>query len=224
MAIIMFIVISVIYGYRKGFFLSLSGLLSTITAAILSLKISPYLSAFTYNKFIDPMLKREITNILNNNHYLNPNEQVQTLLTNLPNFISNSLHNYNISTSDIANSLNSANYVNTTTILFRPIIINVIRSITFCILFLLFVSIFNQVINKLIRPIHIPIIGTIDSLIGACLGFITGVVLVLVLLKIVKFILASYYGIPIFFTNEILNHTYIFKNFYNFNIRLLKRA
>ncbi len=209
---------SIIYkNYRRGFLSAIIKLVAVFVAWIVASKFTPVIAYQIYDKFIDDKVLLFITDKINNSgiDYESASASLQQIIVQI--FGEGGLSDVLLkffkpdSQAIMYNTLGNGEIAqNIANDIVRPVIINVIKTITYIVLFIVIILLCNY-LAKLCKIVnHLPLIGGLNHLFGALVGvaiaFFT-ICVVCVSLNLLVIILPKDNSI---LTMEILNTSKIF--------------
>ncbi|MEG2295812.1 MAG: CvpA family protein, partial [Oscillospiraceae bacterium] len=182
--IIIIMIYYVIKGLKAGFAKTITNLFGYLIALTLAFAISTSISATIFDTFVRESVSNFVTEkITTSDQYTMLADQLATALTQLPPILKN---NINMDLEGLANSLTNSGSVvamadAVVDMVFAPMAIMLIRSITFFILFSIFMFIVRRIANALKIANKLPIFGSVNSILGGGLGFLQGGLIVFLL-------------------------------------------
>lgn len=212
--------------YRRGFLRSVILIVGYIASISISFILSRTLSERIYQHFISGWLSEQVDEILAQTiHADSFSSVVSELLSNLPDFLSNSIYSIYGGEAELIKSLETATGgmaenigdVITNTIL-APIL-NSLLQMVLCLLIFMICAIIVKVIAALFKGFYsLPIIGTINSLLGGIIGFVQALFVLYILgLCVSVFISLTADGVN-WLNEDIIRSTWIFRWFYGFSL------
>lgn len=218
--IIIIVVYYLIKGLKAGFAKTITNLIGYLISLSLSFAISASISVTIFNTFVREWVSNFVREkITTSDQYTILAAQLEAALTDLPAIFKN---NINMDLEGLANSLTSTDSMIAMAdivvdMVFAPMAIMLIRSITFFILFSIFMFIVKRIANALKIANKLPILGSVNSILGGALGFLQGgliVFLLVILLEVVVIFMPN--AIPNL-NQSTLESTYILKHIVNYN-------
>lgn len=100
----------------------------------------------------------------------------------------------------------------------KPITMNVIRIIVFLVLFVALSLVLSIFLARLDRGIVSAGIGRFDGLLGGVIGFVEAMIFIILVVFLVNLLITISDGTLVFFNNETIEKTKVFKLFYNLKI------
>lgn len=110
----------------------------------------------------------------------------------------------------------SANFIEANYL--RPVTVNVIRIVVFLILFAIFSIAFNIILVRLDKIATSVGVSKYDGLLGGLIGFVEAIIVIILVVFLVKLLITISDGTLVFFNNETIERTKIFRLFYNLKI------
>ena len=173
---VIIILLCVVFGYKKGFFKSIAGFIGAVIAMFLAWVLAGLIANALYQgvfKLID-----NISSVLSNDALASFPEKAAQVVANLPGFLSNTLNNQGITSSQIEQSLQAAgsNAAPATADLISPAVIWLLQLLLTVILFFILVILVRLVIKLIGNVFRLPILRQVDGILGGLFGIFKGVV------------------------------------------------
>jgi uncharacterized membrane protein required for colicin V production len=197
--IVAVILVTVFLGYRRGFIRTIIQLIGCVVAFALALSFSATVSTYIYDDLLRDGLHEKIETVWNETVIegaaTSVTEQVESVLEELPSFVSATLDadtlvagiRDTVGLSETGTAV--ADYLVDT--MLRPVIVAVLRFVSFLILYLVFMLLI-RLLEKLLTPlIKLPLIRQTDGTLGAVLGLLKGIVFALVAVTIMQLVAAG---------------------------------
>ena len=167
---VIIILLCVVFGYKKGFFKSIAGFIGAVIAMFLAWVLAGLIANALYQGVFREKLIDNISSVLSNDALASFPEKAAQVVANLPGFLSNTLNNQGITSSQIEQSLQAAgsNAAPATADLISPAVIWLLQLLLTVILFFILVILVRLVI-KLIG-------NQVDGILGGLFGIFKGVV------------------------------------------------
>ena len=184
---VIIVLLCVIFGYKKGFFKSIAGFIGAVIAMFLAWVLAGLIANALYQgvfRLID-----NISAVLSNDALASFPEKAAQVVANLPDFLSNTLSNQGITSSQIEQSLQAAesNAAPATADLISPAIIWLLQLLLTVILFFILLLLVRLVIKLIGNVFRLPVLRQIDGILGGLFGIFKGAVyifLVCILLQL----------------------------------------
>lgn len=103
-----YILLCVVFGYKKGFFKSIAGFIGAVIAMFLAWVLAGLIANALYQGVFRQKLIDNISSVLSNDALASFPEKAAQEVANLPGFLSNTLNNQGITSSQIEQSLQAA--------------------------------------------------------------------------------------------------------------------
>ena len=105
---VIIILLCVVFGYKKGFFKSIAGFIGAVIAMFLAWVLAGLIANDLYKGIFREKLIDHISAVLSNDALASFPEKAAQVVANLPGFLSNTLNNQGITSSQIEQSLQAA--------------------------------------------------------------------------------------------------------------------
>lgn len=186
---VIIILLCVVFGYKKGFFKSIAGFIGAGIAMFLAWILAGVIANAMYQGIFRDMLISNISSVLSNDALASFPEKASQIVENLPGFLSNTLNNQGITSSQIAQSLQAAgnNAASATADFISPAIIWLLQLLLTVILFFILLIFVRLVIKLIGNVFRLPVLRQVDGILGGLFGIFKGVVyifLVCILLQL----------------------------------------
>ena len=186
---VIIILLCVVFGYKKGFFKSIAGFIGAVIAMFLAWVLAGLIANALYQGIFREKLIDHISAVLSNDALASFPEKAAQVVVNLPGFLSNTLNNQGITSSQIEQSLQAAgnNAAPATADLISPAIIWLLQLLLTVILFFILVILVRLVIKLIGNVFRLPVLRQVDGILGGLFGIFKGVVyifLVCILLQL----------------------------------------
>ena len=186
---VIIILLCVVFGYKKGFFKSIAGFIGAVIAMFLAWVLAGLIANALYQGIFREKLIDNISAVLSNDALASFPEKAAQVVANLPGFLSNTLNNQGITSSQIEQSLQAAgnNAAPATADLISPAVIWLLQLLLTVILFFILVILVRLVIKLIGNVFRLPVLRQVDGILGGLFGIFKGVVyifLVCILLQL----------------------------------------
>ena len=186
---VIIILLCVVLGYKKGFFKSIAGFIGAVIAMFLAWVLAGLIANALYQGIFREKLIDHISAVLSNDALASFPEKAAQVVANLPGFLSNTLNNQGITSSQIEQSLQAAgnNAAPATADLISPAVIWLLQLLLTVILFFILVILVRLVIKLIGNVFRLPVLRQVDGILGGLFGIFKGVVyifLVCILLQL----------------------------------------
>lgn len=186
---VIIILLCVVFGYKKGFFKSIAGFIGAVIAMFLAWVLAGLIANALYQGIFREKLIDHISAVLSNDALASFPEKAAQVVANLPGFLSNTLNNQGITSSQIEQSLQAAgnNAAPATADLISPAVIWLLQLLLTVILFFILVILVRLVIKLIGNVFRLPVLRQVDGILGGLFGIFKGVVyifLVCILLQL----------------------------------------
>ena len=196
-ALVLILLLSIWWSYRKGFVQSMVQLVGWIAAIVVSFTLSAAVSPVLFDSFAAEPLKQSVANTLQHDASSTVEEQVDNILDALPSSLANVLHADELSdklVADLNSTLEqSAQSVaeSVVTNVVRPIAVSLVQFLLFIVLFIL-CMIAVALLKRVIKPItKLPLIHQADGLLGGVVGIVKGALIVWIAVEILQLFAVS---------------------------------
>ena len=202
---------------KRGFVRTVIELVGYFLAIYLAFTFSGVVANFVYDNYIGPNIAEDIVNEVSFSSDSTTDEKVDEIWDFLPDLVE---RNNDISKSSLKDTINEnnsssdpvASIVQTATdTAVKPTIIPIVQMIVSAILFFILMFIikfFAKIINKVF---NLPIIGGLNRFLGGVIGCFKGVLFAIIFVMLVNFVVSISNDGFIFFTNENIEKTVLFK-------------
>ena len=172
-------------GAKHGFAGTLVSFLGYVLSFSVSMFISETLSAFAFQQFFRENIIETLSAQLNTTDLAG---SLQNFVATLPGYVSNAVNAAGLSIEGLNGSVQNiaVTFVDTT---IAPIIINMIRSVLFCILFAVCMFLVQRLKRSMRFFNRIPLLGPFNYFLGGVLGFVQGVIVLLIIALIATILL-----------------------------------
>lgn len=210
------VVISTIKGAKDGFAKTAIMTLGVVAAVVAAVVISSVCTAFIYSAVIEPAVVSGITGSIGEATSVESvTEALTKAIDGLPQ-ISRLFFDFE----GVAEGLIEASGLDAQKIaeaatenIVRPVVEPIISSLIFVVSVILLIAVVSVVANGSKVVNDVPVIGSVNSFFGGTAGIVSGGVNVLIGAIIIGFVIS--FGIfPQYFSEEIIQNTYIFKYAY----------
>ena len=175
---VIIILLCVVFGYKKGFFKSIAGFIGAVIAMFLAWVLAGLIANALYQGVFREKLIDNISSVLSNDALASFPEKAAQVVANLPGFLSNTLNNQGITSSQIEQSLQAAgsNAAPATADLISPTVIWLLQLLLTVILFFILVILVRLVIKLIGNVFRLPVLRQVDGILGGLFGIFKGVV------------------------------------------------
>lgn len=175
---VIIILLCVVFGYKKGFFKSIAGFFGAVIAMFLAWVLAGLIANALYQGIFREKLIDNISAVLSNDALVSFPEKAAQVVANLPGFLSNTLNNQGITSSQIQQSLQAAgsNAAPATADLISPAIIWLLQLLLTVILFFILLILVRLVIKLISNVFRLPALRQVDGILGGLFGIFKGVV------------------------------------------------
>lgn len=175
---VIIILLCVVFGYKKGFFKSIAGFIGAVIAMFLAWVLAGLIANALYQGIFREKLIDHISAVLSNDALASFPEKAAQVVVNLPGFLSNTLNNQGITSSQIEQSLQAAgnNAAPATADLISPAVIWLLQLLLTVILFFILVILVRLVIKLIGNVFRLPVLRQVDGILGGLFGIFKGVV------------------------------------------------
>lgn len=224
---VLFIGFSIIRkSYRNGFLRSAVLFVGSLAAILISIWLSRWLANVVYENFLRESIIAQINEVVQNGtNSLSISELISQLTSAFPAFLINPLlaafGGQEQLAAEIQQNINSTTDSLGTVIadtVVGPITISLIQMIS-CLLILAICVIIIKILASMFKRIYaIPIIGTVNAFLGAGIGILQAAVILYILALICSIVVSVTANELSWLNTGIIDLTYLFKYFYNFQI------
>lgn len=175
---VIIILLCVVFGYKKGFFKSIAGFIGAVIAMFLAWVFAGLIANALYQGIFREKLIDNISAVLSNDALASFPEKAAQVVANLPGFLSNTLSNQGITSSQIEQSLQAAgnNAAPATADLISPAIIWLLQLLLTVILFFILLILVRLVIKLIGNVFRLLVLRQVDGILGGLFGIFKGVV------------------------------------------------
>ena len=175
---VIIILLCVVFGYKKGFFKSIAGFIGAVIAMFLAWVLAGLIANALYQGVFREKLIDNISSVLSNDALASFPEKAAQVVANLPGFLSNTLNNQGITSSQIEQCLQAAgrNAAPATADLISPAVIWLLQLLLTVILFFILVILVRLVIKLIGNVFRLPVLRQVDGILGGLFGIFKGVV------------------------------------------------
>ena len=175
---VIIILLCVVFGYKKGFFKSIAGFIGAVIDMFLAWVLAGLIANALYQGVFREKLIDNISSVLSNDALASFPEKAAQVVANLPGFLSNTLNNQGITSSQIEQSLQAAgsNAAPATADLISPAVIWLLQLLLTVILFFILVILVRLVIKLIGNVFRLPVLRQVDGILGGLFGIFKGVV------------------------------------------------
>lgn len=215
-AFVAFLVYFIGRAARRGFMRSLVQIVGSIAALFLSLFLSNAISKVTFNSFFRPKLLNSFTGYVSSAEgSAEVGAEIGAALNHLPKFV---LHLLNMAGAQdhIEQALTDASgqvAVAVVDNVISPVLVTFMRAVLFIVLFGICLFLVRHIARAFGVMRHIPILGTADGLLGGVLGIVQAFI-AFYIVAVLCSILFSLFGSSDYFSEDIIEKTYLFKIIY----------
>lgn len=214
-AIIILFGLFIFLGFKNGVARSLISFIGAIFSLIFSIYISSIASEFIYDTFIEENLTTSIGQTLSDKSF-----KSEDVFDKLPNFVSNALKIYNVTSEKISTIIKSSSVDKSKALsdLFSPAVKGVIRDILSILIFWLLMIFIGTICKNLSYVFRLPILRQIDGLLGGIFGAFKGYVIIVILMMFLKMFLPVAKVVPDVFSDKNMDSTILFSHMYKSNL------
>ncbi len=211
------ILLCVVFGYRKGFFKSMTGLIGAVIAMFLAWVLAGVIANAMYWGIFRGMLIENISSVLSNDALASFSEKAAQVTASLPGFLNSAMNSQGITAAQIEQSLQTAgsNAAGATADLISPVVIWLLQLLLTVLLFFLLLVFVRLALKALGKVFRIPVLRQVDGILGGIFGICKGAVYVFlacVLLQLIMPVTGSS-AEPM---KQVLDQSYIYQFvFYN---------
>lgn len=198
---------------KKGFVKTFVETVGFVVAIVLAFSISGSVSEWAYNSFIEPPIMASVDEKLSD---VPSGAQISVGLDDLPDFVVENAEKFGLSLEDFGNNGEDTIADGVEAVkqsvsdIVKPIATKIISALAFLILAIILIIAFKLLAKVLNKLFSFSVIGVANRLLGGILGGIKGVAVVTALCTIISF-LATLGGGFLFFTDDVINGTILFK-------------
>ncbi len=210
--IIAIVVLCVILAAKKGFVKSVFNIAGFVAAIVLSITFSGPISDFMYEKTVEPVVVKTVEEMVTDSEKLVSEE----VFANLPDFIKNTAERFNIneeSLNVVGDSSAVAQKISNDVV--KPVAYSILKAIISIVLIIVLSILFKFLAKLLNKIFSFSIVGTLNRTLGGVLGLVQGLTIVTIFVLAVNIVI-SFTGGFLFFTNESVEASNIFKEIASF--------
>ena len=210
--IIAIVVLCVILAAKKGFVKSVFNIAGFVAAIVLSITFSGPISDFMYEKTVEPVVIKAVEGMVTDSEKLVSEE----VFENLPDFIKNTAERFNINEESlhvVGDSSAVAQKISNDVV--KPVAYSVLKAIISIVLIIVLSILFKFLARLLNKIFSFSIVGTLNRTLGGVLGLVQGLTIVTIFVLAVNIVI-SFTGGFLFFTNESVEASNIFKEIASF--------
>lgn len=205
---------------KRGFARTVVELVGYFLAVYLAFTLGGVLAETIYDGIVEPAIVETVADNITVTADSGVDEAVNNVWESLPGFVVNSAENFNITPDTLRSQIveNCANDATATAFaqsaaesIAKPVIIPLIKTVIGLILFIVLmfvVKILAKIINNAFK---LPLIGGINRFLGGVIGFFKGSIISAIFVFVVLFIVSFTEEGFLFFTNESINQSVLFK-------------
>lgn len=208
-ALTVLIILATIWlSYRRGFLYTIIGLVGYVLSVLAALALSVPLGAWIYTHLLQNLLLANAKNYIAGQTLSSFTETFgQSVKQFAPGLDLSSL--FQQGAGQLAGAAAQA--------VVQPIGMAIGRGIAFIVLFFLFIAAVHIFENLSLAISHVPILGTLNRIGGALLGFVKAVLVLFVLCTLISALLPALAFSSFPLTSSVIDHTTVFKFFYQLN-------
>ncbi len=216
LVIIIVFIVYFIFGLKKGITKSAVSFLFALISIFFSSFFASYLSKFLFNSFIKENMLINISNALKNTVDQDILLRSNAVLSTFPDPILKLFSYYGITSDTINTSIYGTTEQATLIIMnmLSPIILDLIRIISFLVLSTILSLIIKPFKISLIRFAKLPVINVIDSALGGAFGLLKCILIILVFCTIINLVVPMSDDLANVFNEQSIKSTYLFKYIY----------
>jgi len=193
LALVVIILFYIRMRYRAGFVSSVIGLAGNILSFIAAYSLSPILSAYIYEHFLQAKMLSMLQEHINGDNIITG---VNTFIDSLPGPVSNAvvflLGNSEGLSKTVSDSASVGAQDMVTTMeqsVMRPTVISLLQVIVFFVLFAVCMFLIRRIAGMMRGIRHIPLVGAVNSVLGGALGAVEGVLLTALITIVFSYII-----------------------------------
>jgi len=218
--IVAIIILYVYLCFKRGFVRTVIELVGYILAIYLSFTFGGILTNVVYDEFVEPAIVETVADEINLSADENIDKTVDSIWNSLPEFIVNAAETFDVTSDTLRDTIkdgyeNNADATtfakNATEAIAKPIVVPLIKTIISLILFIILMFVVKFLAKIINRAFNIPIIGRLNRLLGGFVGLFKGLIISFVFVMMALFIMTLFEDGFLFFTNENVEQTVLFK-------------
>lgn len=214
--VIIIIGVFVVIGFKKGLIKTVVSVIGTFLASALSVFLSNPISEYIYRVAIKTTFIEKVETAMKTAAAAGSGSIFEKLMATFPDFITNSLSNFGISSSLISGAVsNGAEAVET---LLAPVIISFISIFVAFLLFMLLMVIIKLISKVVCAAVDDSVIGIVNRFFGGLLGLAEGFIIVILAVFVIHMALPHTKVPPVIFSDEVISDSFIFKGIYDSKI------
>lgn len=197
LAVLVILILTVVFGYRRGFLQTVVQLLGCVAAFVIALSISTPASKAIFDSFVAESAETHLVESLNNATGGSVSGKLDAVIADLPKPIGSLLQNntqLQATIDELGTSMSSSVETMAESVVqavIRPIVVTLLQLLVFVLAFILLLLL-AKLLTKLIKPVaKLPVIRQVDGILGAMLGAVKGALFVCVLVSLVQLIAAA---------------------------------
>ncbi len=215
------IAVAVIIAANKGFVKSVVQIAGFVLAIVLSFMFSQPIAQFAYDKIVEPPVAAIIEETVDERLNETGENISNAVWDVLPEYVKNNSERLGLDRPSLEENLSASSAETGEAIaatvcdtVVEPIAVSFIKVIATLVLFIV-LSILSRFLAKFLNGIFsFSIIGKANKLLGGVLGLVNGLIYAIIFILLTTFIISVSGGF-LFFTNEAVADTFIFKNILN---------
>ncbi len=200
-ALILVLIGCCVAGWKRGFFRSVTRLLGSLIAVVLSLILASPVSQWVFDSWISPPLTRAIERQLVQAAVTTSEElqnRLAAALNGLPDLLRQALDAYGVSTPEQIGQMLSESGESTSVLasaivrgVMRPMLLFLLSCLCFLLLFLVLSLIMRLLARALERAVDLPVVRNINRLLGGAIGLLRGGITALVLVTALQMLMTA---------------------------------
>ncbi len=216
--LVIIVLICVVFGYKKGFFKSITSFIGAALAMFLAWTLGGLIANAMYQGIFRGMLADQISQVLSNGTLGSIQEQTASIIQALPDFLRNTLHNMGITSSQIENNLATKNaaVAETTADILSPAVIWLLQLLLTVILFFILFVFVRLAVKLLGNIFRWPVLRQADGIAGAVFGIFKGIIYVF-LACVLLYLIMPLTGSSAASVKQVLNSSYICRFIFMYN-------
>lgn len=215
--IILVVLLIIFISYKKGFALSVLGVIAWILALTIANAAAPITSEFAYD-YVESIFLGDVDNTLDTDvSFGDIEENIKSLYEELPTITVNTMEFFGNTSEKVTENIkikfSEATVITVRSIVdvaIKPVILSLLKSIFFLIFFIILLPLFQLLAKILSKFFKIPILSSLDKLLGGLLGLIKAIIFVVILSVALQLFITATNNQNEFMNYEILNSSYIF--------------
>ncbi len=206
-------------GFHRGVVKSLIELIGTVGAVVAAVLLASMIAPAIFNTFIRPPMVEQIQGAIDNTVGQDIAARVQQVLEALPQFLSQSLAGYGMSTDQIGEAMmgSTDNAAGAVADLFAPAVTDLIQTVLMLILFLLLLILVRLLAKGVDRIFGLPVLRQLNAVLGAVFGLFKCAVFVLIVCAVLRVVLPMFPTVPEIFSQETIQSSLLFQYLYDNN-------